>query len=147
MLDIAIAITAEAFRGKFDKGGSPYILHCLHVMDTVRPQTELNRTVGVLHDLIEDTSYTLDDLYKLGFNHEVVEAVSACTHIDNVPYDDYIMALAKNSTSRAVKLADLRHNSDITRMKGVRDKDFARLVKYHKAYKYLQDYPGLSNGK
>ncbi len=140
MLDVAIAITAEAFRGKFDKGGKPYILHCLHVMNTVAPQTELNRIVGVLHDLVEDTSYDLEGLYKLGFNHEVVKAVQACTHFNNESYDDYIMRLAGNPNARAVKLADLRHNSDITRMKGVRDKDFERLVKYHKAYKFLQDY-------
>ncbi len=147
MLDKAIALVAEKFVGKFDKGGQPYVLHCLHVMNTVRPQTELNRTIGILHDLVEDTDVDFEDLYKMGFNHEVVKGVMACTHYKNETYDDYIMRLAGNANARAVKLADLRHNSDITRMKGVREKDFERLVKYHKAYKYLQDYPGVTSGK
>lgn len=139
MLDKAIAIAAMEFAGKFDKGGKPYILHCLHVMHKVGPDDQELMTIAVLHDLIEDTPWTIQRLMSEGFSHRVVMAIDCLTHEDDVSYDDYIRRIATNEDARKVKREDLKHNSDITRMKGLRQKDFIRLEKYHKAYEFLRD--------
>lgn len=139
MLDKAIALAATAFTGKFDKGGNPYILHLLHVMNAVSSYGEDVMIIGVLHDLLEDTDYTAKELYDMGFNHRIVVGIEAMTHPRGEPYDDYIRRVATNPDSRKVKLEDLKHNSDITRMKGLREKDFKRLEKYHRAFEYLKD--------
>jgi len=137
MLDKAISITAQAFEGKLDKGGTPYILHCLHVMHKVRHLGSDAMQAAVMHDLIEDTDWTLVDLHELGFNERVVTLVERMTHQEGESYDDYLDRIAVGQFSRAIKMADLKHNSDITRMKGLRAKDFERLEKYHRAYDFL----------
>ena len=139
MLDVAIALVAQAFKGRFDKGGEPYILHCLFVMFQMDPTDHDLMIIAVLHDLIEDTDYTIENLRAMGFSERVLTALTILTHLDGVDYMDYIRALARNEDCRKVKRADLRHNSDIMRMKGLRGKDFARLEKYHTAYEYLKD--------
>jgi len=139
MLDVAIALVAKAFEGRFDKGGQPYILHCLFVMFQMDPTDHELMIIAVLHDLLEDTDYTIEDLRAMGFSERVLTALTLLTHIDGVPYMDYIRAIAMNPDARKVKRADLRHNSDIMRMKGLRGKDFQRLEKYHTAYEYLKD--------
>jgi len=137
MLDVAIAITSEAFRGKFDKGGKPYILHCLRVMNGVIHLGEDHACVAIMHDLIEDTKYTAQDLYDLGFNSDVVNNVVAMTHIKGVPYSEYVMEISKFAIATEVKKSDLKDNSDITRLKGITEKDTKRMEKYHKAYTFL----------
>ena len=139
MLGKAISITAKAFEGKTDKGGTPYILHCIHVMNAVREYGEDAMCVGIMHDLVEDTDYTIENIVEMGFSREVCYSLSLMTHDMELPYDDYIKLIATNEIARRVKLADLRHNSDILRMKGLRKKDFDRLEKYHKAFMYLSD--------
>lgn len=138
MLDKAISMAAQSFEGKFDKGGKPYILHCIHVMNKVRHLGEDYMVVGILHDLIEDTDYTLKDLQDLMFHDRIVEAIKAMTHLPGELYEDYIKRIKENEIATQVKLADLKHNSDITRMKGLTDKDFRRLEKYHKAFDFLR---------
>jgi len=138
MLDKAIRMAAEAFEGKFDKGGHPYILHCLHVMNAVDPTDHELMIIAVLHDLIEDTPATPYILTNLGFSPRVVSALTLLTHEKGVEYMDYIRAIAMNEDAVVVKRADLRHNSDIMRMKGLRGKDFKRLDKYFTAYEYLR---------
>lgn len=141
MLDVAIAIAAKAFEGKFDKGGQPYILHCLHVMNQMDQTDHELMSIAVLHDLVEDCrDYTFETLRMLGFSERVVDGIKALTHEDGVPYMDYIKIIAMNPDAREVKIADLDHNSRILRMKGLRKKDFERLEKYHTAYAYLKDY-------
>lgn len=138
MLSKAISITAEAFIGKYDKGGKPYILHCIHVMRQM-PQDDLElQQIAVLHDLIEDTDYTIYDLGDLGFSDRVLYGVTCLTHDEFVDYDEYIKGISINPDAVLVKMADLRHNSDVLRMKGVRDKDLERIKKYHKAYSFLK---------
>ena len=139
----AIAITSVAFQHKLDKGGQPYILHCLHVMNIVGKKTEKDSEmmqIAVMHDLVEDTDWTLADLESAGFSARVVAGVAAMTHDPYESYDEYIQVIAKNDDARRIKLVDLKHNSDITRMKGLRDKDFERLKKYHKSFAYLRNY-------
>jgi (p)ppGpp synthase/HD superfamily hydrolase len=137
MLDKAIAITATAFEGTFDKGGAPYIRHCLHVMHGVRHLGDDAMMAAVMHDLIEDTDYTATNLLDLGFSHRVVSLVVLLTHLKGEEYTDYVMRISVSPIARAIKMADLRHNSDIHRMKGLTPKDFDRLVKYHTAYALL----------
>lgn len=138
----AIAIASEAHQGQFDRGGRPYILHCLTVMHKVKSKDfdpELKQ-IAVLHDLIEDCSdkWSIARLEEEGFSQRVRDALSLLTHQKGVSYDAYIKGIATNIDAIRVKLADLRHNSDIMRLKGVSDKDTARMVKYHKAWLFLE---------
>ena len=139
-LGLAISMTARAFVGVTDKGGVPYIMHCLHVMNKV---SHLNddelMIIAVLHDLIEDTNYTFEILESLGFSKRVIDVLRLLTHDPEVPYMDYISALSLNPDARIVKMADLDHNSRVTRMKGIRPKDLRRIEKYQKAFSFLQN--------
>ena len=145
LLGKAIAIAAEAFRNKTDMGGQPYIVHCLNVMYQMPESDSDLRIIAVLHDLVEDCpDWTFERLADNGFNERVRSALKLLTHNDGVPYDDYIDAIASTfiigiNDARLVKMADLRHNSDILRMKGVRQKDLDRIAKYHRAYAKLRD--------
>lgn len=139
MLDKAIRIASVAFEGKKDKGGSPYILHCLQVMNEVRHLGEVAMTSAVLHDLLEDCPEWSAMRLATEFNMEVVGIVNMLTKVKSEDYMEYIRRVALDKTAKAIKLADLRHNSDITRMKGLGQKDFDRLQKYFTAYAYLND--------
>jgi len=139
LLGVAIAITAEVFRDKVDKGGHPYILHCLRVMNDVKHLGEAAMCVAVMHDVVEDTKYTINDIADLGFSEAVCYSLSNMTHRDGVSYEDYIKIIGTDPLATAIKLADLQDNSDITRLKGIRKKDLDRMEKYHKAYLYLKD--------
>lgn len=135
-LAIAISLAAQVFETKTDKAGQPYILHCLRVMNAVAGDDELMQ-VAVLHDVIEDTNTTLADLRRLGFSDRVIETVSRLTHTSDTDYDQYIKWISFSRDATKVKLADLKDNSDITRLKGLTKKDFDRMEKYHKSYVYL----------
>ena len=135
LLEKAIALAVEAHAGQRDKAGNPYILHPLHLM--LQMETEDERITAVLHDIVEDTAVTMDDLTKLGFPPTILDALRLLTHDPAVPYDDYILQLKANSLARHVKLADLAHNMDIRRLKNPTDKDWARLAKYRQAWDML----------
>jgi len=137
MLGKAIAITSEAFVGVKDKGGKDYILHCLRVMNGVIHLGEDYACVAVMHDLLEDTDYTAKDLYDLGFKSDIVNNVVAMTHKRGASYSEYIMEISKHTIATECKKSDLRDNSDITRLKGISEKDTKRIEKYHKAYMFL----------
>ena len=94
--------------------------------------------VALLHDVVEDTDYTLDDLRNMGFPERIIEALSYMTHDDAVPYLDYVARIKENPIATAVKLADLRHNSDITRLNEVTKADLERVEKYKKAIALLE---------
>lgn len=131
----AISIAAKGFEKKLDKGGNPYILHCLRVMNSVESEEE--KIVAVLHDTIEDDVLTFEELLKLNPSNEIYHALFLLTHNKNISYDEYIKNISTNKLAVKVKLADLKDNSDITRLKGLSKKDFDRMEKYHKAYIYL----------
>jgi (p)ppGpp synthase/HD superfamily hydrolase len=136
----AIFIASKAFRKKYDKGGKPYVLHCLHVMNNVRHLGEVAMICGVLHDLIEDCSedgFTFDYLRKEGFSQEVITIIELLTHREETLYMDYIKALSVHPIAKEIKKRDLEHNSKITRLKGLRKKDIDRMEKYLIAYTYL----------
>lgn len=140
LLAEAIRIASEAFVDKTDKGGQPYILHCLHVMYGVEDLGEEAMIVAVLHDLLEDTDWTAEMLIERGFSKHTVEMIKMMTHADGELYEDYIARVALNKITRRVKMRDLDHNSNIHRMKGLREKDFTRLEKYFRAYAYLKEW-------
>ena len=129
----AMRIAYDAHHGQVDKGGDPYIFHPFHLAEQM--QDETSTCVALLHDVVEDTDVTLEDLQR-EFPHEVTEAVRLLTHAEGVPYLDYVAAIAGNPVAKAVKLADLAHNSDETRMNtsGVTEEKKAQLQdKYAKA--------------
>jgi (p)ppGpp synthase/HD superfamily hydrolase len=138
MLGKAIALAAQSFENVKDKGGQPYILHCLRVMNNLHTDDEELKTIAILHDLLEDCKqFTLRELQDLGYSRRVLKALDLLNHDRNVPYDDYIKAISFNTDATKVKLADLKDNSDITRLKGLTKKDFDRMEKYHRSYMYL----------
>lgn len=129
----AIYIATKAHKNQFDKGGKPYILHPLHLMGQLMFDTQL-ATIAVLHDVVEDSRYTFEELRSMGFSHRVMAAITLLTHTENESYDEYIYNITTNYDAIRVKRKDLEHNSDITRLKGVRPKDLERLEKYHNAF-------------
>lgn len=137
-LDRAIALAAQKFQGVYDRGGRPYILHCLWVMDRVRHLGDDFMIVAVLHDIIEDTDVTVEDLIEMKFNPIVITAIDMLTKKPGQSYKEYINLVKANYMTREVKLRDLEHNSKITRLKGVSDKDLARAKKYHESYLHLK---------
>lgn len=143
MLAKAISITATAFEDKLDRGGQPYILHCLTVMERVGKITQKNSEAmqaAVMHDLIEDCpEWTIERLRHEGFSLQTCSWVWGMTHADTEPYDEYIERVGRDPVLRIIKMSDLKHNSDITRLKGTTPKDMARLEKYCHAYNYLKD--------
>lgn len=138
-LGIAIAIASEGFKNIKDKNGRPYILHCLRVMNNLNTDDEELQIIAVLHDIIEDNIISMEDLiYKYKFSKRVITALMLLIHDPIIlSYDEYIKKIALNNDARLVKLADLKDNSDITRLKGLTKKDFDRMEKYHRSYVYL----------
>lgn len=137
-LALMISLAATHHVDQFDRGGKPYILHTLTVMHKVKSDDLEVKQMAVGHDLIEDTDVTLELLKELEFSQRVCDGLYLLTHADGVSYQTYINSIATNEDAIRVKLADLRHNSDFTRMKGCTEKDFARMQKYQKAYAQLE---------
>jgi guanosine-3',5'-bis(diphosphate) 3'-pyrophosphohydrolase len=136
----ALQIAARAHEGQKDKSGEPYIFHPLRAM--MKVEGEEARIVAVLHDVIEDTAVTADDLRQAGFSDQVVTAVLCVTHGEGESYADYVVRCKGNDIARRVKLADLEDNSRLERtlLRPQRAKeDVARFRKYVLAYKYLTD--------
>ncbi len=130
-LERAIAIAVEAHTGQFDKAGEPYILHPLRVMMGV--STPESRIAAVLHDVVEDSEWTLDDLRREGFSDTVLSAVDSVTRRDEESYDDFVIRSGQDPIGRDVKIADLRDNANLSRIPHPTPKDEARKQRYLKA--------------
>jgi (p)ppGpp synthase/HD superfamily hydrolase len=130
-LEDAIALAVEAHRGQKEKAGQPYILHVLRVM--FRLDTEQEQMAGVLHDLVEDTSYTLDDLRRLGYPESVVVAIDCLTRREDESYEEFVERAGAHPIAQRVKLADLEDNMDIRRLPAVTERDRERLNRYIRA--------------
>ena len=142
-LERAIEIATEAHRGQLDKAGNEYIGHPLRVM--AMGKTTEEKIVGVLHDVVEDSAWTFEQLKVEGFSHEVIEALRCVTKLSETePYDKFIARIKHNPLAVAVKLSDLTDNMDIRRLPYLSDKDVKRLKKYLKAYKQLSGTPTYS---
>ncbi len=135
-LEDAILLALQAHRGQKDKVGQPYALHILRVM--FRLETEQERIVAVLHDVIEDTSYTPDDLRELGYPEEVLSALDCLTRRSTETYEQFIERAAANQLARRVKLADLEDNMDLRRLPTITEKDCERLDRYMHAWNRLK---------
>lgn len=131
----AIQIATEAHGRQKDKAGMPYITHVLRVME--KGHTETEKICGVLHDLIEDTDWTFEDLEKEGFSNEIVLTLRHLTHQENEPYKAYIDRVAQDPIAIRIKINDLTDNMDIRRLKEISEADVRRLQKYLKTYQKL----------
>lgn len=133
--ELAKSIAIQAHEGQLDKAGKPYIEHPRTVADAVEGDTA--KAVAWLHDVVEDSSMTFEDLKAAGIASEVINHLRLLTHDKSVPYMEYIAALKNDPVAREVKLADLRHNSDLSRLNTITDKDRERLAKYQQAMELL----------
>lgn len=139
MLDRAIAFAATMHEGQFDKGGKPYILHPLAVMHMLQTDDVELQCIAVLHDVIEDTVATPMDLYHILMSERVIQGVMALTRFDDQTYEQYKELVFSSKDAMLVKLCDLRHNSDLTRLKGVSEKNLTRVAKYAKFYHEIKE--------
>ena len=131
----AMQICFEAHRDLTDKGGMPYVFHPFHLAEQM--ETEDETVAALLHDVAEDTEITLDEIGKMGFSEAVMEALRLLTHREGVPYMEYVRRIKENPVARAVKRADLKHNSDLTRLDTVDEKAIKRVEKYKEALAIL----------
>lgn len=138
LLSKAILIATNAHHGQFDRGGNPYILHPLTVLDLLNTNDEELQCIALLHDVIEDTKTTFQDLREAGMTERVIDAVRALTKMPGQTYDEYKDGVFTNVDAMKVKQADLTHNSDIRRLKGISDKDIERMAKYHRFFLEIQ---------
>lgn len=139
-IDDALGLVVTHFKGVTDKDGEPYVMHCLRVMMGVT--SDHARQVAVMHDLIEDTSVTIEELQAKGFDPEVLRALSLVTHVAPDSYADYVIRLKGNPIAREVKLSDLRDNSSMNRVlyrESHLDRDLKRIQRYILSYQFLTD--------
>lgn len=134
MLDKMLMIATNAHHGQFDRGGNPYILHPLKVMHYLKSDDEELMCIALGHDVVEDTSVTYKDLREAGISERVIEGIRALTKQPGQTYDEYKEGVFANVDAMRVKMADLRHNTDIRRLKGITEKDIQRMVKYQTFY-------------
>ena len=133
----ALKLCFQAHKEQLDKSGMPYVFHPFHLAEQM-PDEDCT-VVALLHDVMEDTEYGVEDLRSLGFSDAVLTALMLMTHDDDTLYLDYVARLKINPIARTVKLADLKHNSDLTRLSVVTDKDLQRVEKYKKAIQLLEE--------
>lgn len=140
-LDLALEVCYEAHRCQVDKGGNPYILHPLRISYKALKLGLQFAIVGLLHDVVEDTDKTFQDLLDLGFSNKTVNSLKLLCHEKSVDYFTYIsgIKLSGDEVAIQVKLLDLEDNSNINRIKNPTDKDFKRLDKYNKAKTILEE--------
>lgn len=132
----AMIIAYNAHLNQFDKAGVPYIYHPIHLAEQM--ETEIECVVALLHDVVEDTDITFEQLEK-EFPIDVIEAIKLLTHDKKVAYMDYIKEIVKNSVAKKVKIADIIHNSDETRLDKINKKDIIRRNKYKNALDFLKN--------
>lgn len=133
----AMQLCFAAHKDQIDKSGMPYVFHPFHLAEQM--PDEYTTITALLHDVVEDTGYTLSDLEEMDFPKEVVDAIALMTHDKAVPYMEYVAKITENSIARTVKLADLRHNSDTTRLETIDEKALKRVEKYKKAIQLLTE--------
>lgn len=134
MLGKMLTLATVHHTGQFDRGGAPYILHPLKVMHYLKSDDEELMCIALGHDLIEDTAATWAELRAAGMSERVIDGIRALTKLPGQTYEEYKAGVFANEDAMRVKMADLRHNTDIRRLKGVTEKDIARMAKYHTFY-------------
>lgn len=131
----AMKIAFEAHKNQTDKSGMPYIYHPIHLAEQMTDEKTV--CVALLHDVVEDTDITFEQIAEQGFTEDIIAALKLMTHDDSVPYMEYVEKLKNNSVAAAVKLADLKHNSDLTRLEAIDETAINRAEKYRKAIELL----------
>jgi (p)ppGpp synthase/HD superfamily hydrolase len=138
MLSQMLSLATTAHAGQFDKGGKPYILHPLKVMHYLQSDDEELQCIALGHDLIEDTWVTEQMLYANGMSTRVVEGIVALTKVEGQSFAEYKDKVKSNPDAVRVKMCDLRHNTDVRRLKGLTEKDFERMQRYSVFYSELK---------
>ena len=133
----ALKLSFTAHKDQTDKSGMPYVFHPFHLAEQMNDED--TTIVALLHDVVEDTPYTLDDLRAMGFNEQVLDALALMTHDKRVPYLDYVAKIKGNKIARTVKLADLKHNSDLSRLNNVEERAMKRIEKYRRTIALLSE--------
>ena len=133
----AMKLCFSAHKNQQDKSGLPYVFHPIHLAEQM--DDEYTTVVALLHDVMEDSFYTLEDLRQMGYPEAVLDALVLMTHRESVPYMDYVLAIKPNAIAKKVKLADLRHNSDTTRLVEITPRDLERVEKYKQAIALLEE--------
>ena len=132
----ALRMAFEAHKDQMDKSGLPYVFHLFHLAEQMKD--EQTTAAALLHDVVEDSEYTFADLEKMGFEQPVLDALALLTHQPEVDYFDYVRKIRTNPIAAAVKKADLKHNSDLSRLNEVTQEDLERVEKYRKALQILE---------
>jgi len=130
----ALKICFNAHKDQVDKSGLPYVFHPFHLAEQMNSEDEV--CAALLHDVVEDTNITFEDLEKEGFNNKVIDALKLLTHDDDTPYMEYVKKIKLNDIARKVKLADLKHNTDLTRL----DLNFQQIPYKYNTYKEAISY-------
>lgn len=143
----AMLIAYQAHKDMSDKNGIPYIFHPIHLAEQM--DSEKAVIVALLHDVVEDTDWTMSGLEQEGFPKDVIDALNLLTHNDEIEYLEYIRQINQSSNpyAKAVKLADLKHNSDLSRLQKIDEKTLLRIEKYKKAIAILTEKESELNGK
>ena len=132
----ALKLCFDAHKDQVDKTDMPYVFHPFHLAEQMTD--EISTVCALLHDVIEDTDYTFNDLIGMGFPKRVIEVLSLLTHDEDVPYMDYVKGISVDPVAKQVKLADLRHNSDLSRMDSVDEYAYRINEKYKAAIAFLE---------
>lgn len=132
----ALSLAFEAHKNQLDKSELPYIFHPFHLAEQMGEK--YTTCVALLHDVVEDSKYTIQDLIELGFPSQVIEAIKVLIHSNDIPYFDYINRVKMNPMATRVKIVDLIHNSDLTRLNKISTDDLRRIDEYKKALLILE---------
>lgn len=133
----AIKLMFDKQKNEIDKGGMPYVFHPFHLAEQMETEDEV--VVALLHDIVEDTDVNIEKLAKMGFTKKEIDAISIMTHNKNDSYEEYIKKISTNKIATKVKIADLKHNLDITRLNEIKTKDLEKIEKYKKSLNYLEN--------
>ena len=136
LYELALQISQKAHEGQFDKGGNDYIQHPLRVADSLDDLEQ--KIVALLHDVIEDSKISIDQLINYGFTNRIVNSIKILKKKTKISYDDYIRAVKKDNSAWRVKIADIKDNLDISRIPNPTDADYERIEKYRAALNFLE---------
>ncbi len=134
LLNKMLVLATNRHAGQFDRGGNPYILHPIAVMNILKDADEELRCIAIGHDIVEDCGVTYTELREMGFTERIIDGIKCLTKVPGESYDEYKTKVKSNPDSVRVKIADLTHNTRIDRLKGVTAKDMARMERYFQFY-------------
>lgn len=134
LLNMMLVLATNSHAGQYDRGGKPYILHPLAVMQFLNSSDEELQCIALGHDTVEDCGITYQQLKEFGFTDRIIEGIKCLTKVPGESYDEYKAKIKSNPDAVKVKIADLKHNTQIERLKGVTKKDIARMERYFHLY-------------